>query len=179
MIRINLLPVKRKRKAKPLPTLVVTAALIAVLFAVGLVYCYFYFNSRMEATVAQFETNKERVAELKKKIKEVEDYERLNKTFAERNTLIEQLRKNQNIPVMILDEMSRSLPNGLWLQSVTIGAETVSVEGYAFSNSEVVSYVDSLKNSKRFSEVYLQETKQAEMEKIPVYQFKLTFKVVG
>jgi type IV pilus assembly protein PilN len=179
MIRINLLPVKRKRKAKPLPTLVVTAVLLAVFFAAVLVYCYFYFNSRLEATAAQFETNKQRVTELKKTIREVEDYEKLNKTFADRNALIEQLRKNQNIPVMILDEMSKSLPNGLWLQSLTVGSDVVSIEGYAFSNSDVVSYVDNLKNSKRFSEVYLQETKQAEVEKIPVYQFKLTFKVVG
>jgi type IV pilus assembly protein PilN len=179
MIRINLLPVKRKRKAKPLPTLVVTAVLLAVFFGAVLVYCYFYFNSRLEATAAQFETNKQRVTELKKTIREVEDYEKLNKTFADRNALIEQLRKNQNIPVMILDEMSKSLPNGLWLQSMTVGSDVVSIEGYAFSNSDVVSYVDNLKNSKRFSEVYLQETKQAEVEKIPVYQFKLTFKVVG
>lgn len=179
MIRINLLPFKRKRKAKPLPTIVVSATLIVVLLAVALLYLFFYFNSRLKSTEAQFETNKQRVAELKKTIREVEDYEKLNKTFEERSRLIEQLRKNQNIPVMILDDVSRNLPRGIWLLAMSVAGDTVSIEGHAFSNSEVVAYVDSLKGAKRFSDVYLQETMQSEIEKIPVYRFKLTFKVAG
>jgi len=43
----------------------------------------------------------------------------------------------------------------------------------------VVAYVDNLKNSRKFSDVFLQESKQAEVEKIPVYFFKLTFKVAA
>lgn len=179
MIRINLLPFKRKKKAKPLPTVVVSATFIGLLLTIALLYLFFYFDSKLKSTEAQFEANKQRVADLKKRIKEVDDYEKLNKTFEERNKLIEQLRKNQNIPVMILDEVSRNLPNGVWLQSMAVGGDAVNVEGYAFSNSEVVAYVDSLKNSRKFSDVYLQETKQMEIEKIPLYQFKLTFKVVA
>jgi len=179
MIRINLLPVKRKKRARPVSSLVVAVAIAGVFLLIALVYLYWYLGSNLRATQAQLEHNKQTIAELKKKIQEVDDYEKRNVTFDERNKLIEQLRKNQNIPVMMQDEISRDLPNGVWLQTLTFNGGVVDVEGYAFSNSDVVAYVDNLKNSKKFSDVFLQESRQAEVEKVPVYLFKLTFKVIG
>ncbi|MGD0883347.1 MAG: PilN domain-containing protein [Thermodesulfovibrionales bacterium] len=179
MIRINLLPVKRKKRAKPLSSLTLAVAAIGVFLLFALAYLYLYFGSHLKNAEAQVEHNNQTITELKKKIQEVDDYEKRNMTFEERNKLIEQLRKNQNIPAMMLDEISKDLPNGVWLQSLTLSGGTLSIEGYAFSNAEVVAYVDNLKNSRKFSDVFLQESKQAEVEKIPVYFFKLTFKVAA
>lgn len=179
MIRVNLLPVKRKKKAKPLPTFVISTTLITVLVLIALAYLFFYYNSNLQTTQGKFDANKQKIAELKNKIKEVDNFEKLNKTIEERTKIIEQLRKNQNIPVMMLDEISRNLPRGVWLQSMTVtGGGSGSIDGYAFTNSDVVAYVDNLKGSKLLTDIYLQESKQAEIEKIPLYQFKLTFRVV-
>ncbi|MFN3481175.1 MAG: PilN domain-containing protein, partial [Thermodesulfovibrionales bacterium] len=104
MIRINLLPVKRKKKPKPLPSFVVTATFITLLVIFILGYLFYYYNSRLAEARSRFETNKQKIEELKKRIKEVDDFEKLNKTIEERNQIIEQLRKSQNIPVVMLDE---------------------------------------------------------------------------
>lgn len=177
MIRVNLLAVKRKKRAKPLPTFVISMVFIFIVTLCILAYVFFYFNSELKSTKARFETNKNRIAELKEKIKEVEDFEKLNKTIDEKNKLIEQLRKNQKIPVMMLDEISRNLPKGVWLSSLSVAGSGGTLEGYGFTNSDVVAYVDNLKGSKLLTDIYLQESKQSELEKIPLYQFKLTFKV--
>ncbi len=177
MIRVNLLAIKRKKKAKPLPTFVISSTLLTVVTICVLAYLVFYFNSKLEAAKRKVQSNKQRIEELKGKIKEVENFEKLNKIIDERNKIIEQLRRNQNIPVMILDELSRTLPNGVWLKTLSIAGGGGSLEGFAFTNADVVSYVENLKSSKLLTDVYLQESKQAELEKIPVYQFKLTFKV--
>ena len=177
MIRINLLPVKRRKKAKPLPSFLVSVILAGVVLLCVLAYLSFYFHSTLRSTRAQFEGNKQKIAALKEKIQEVDGFEKLNKTFDERNKIIEQFRKNQNIPVLMLDEISRQLPNGVWLQAMNVSGDTVNLEGYAFTNTEVVAYVDNLKNSKKFSDIFLQESKQVEIEKIPLYLFKVTFKV--
>lgn len=179
MIRINLLPVKRKKKAKPLPTFVISTIAASAVILCVLAYLFFYYQSQLKDAQGRFETNKQKMAELKSKIVEVDNFEKLNKTLDERSKLIEQLRKNQNIPVMMLDEVSKHLPNGVWLSSMTVAGNTISLSGYAFTNSDVVTYVENLKNSKSLAEIYLQESKQAEVEKIPLYQFKLTFKVVA
>jgi type IV pilus assembly protein PilN len=179
MIRINLLPVKRKKRAKPLSSLFVAVSIIGVFLLLGLVFLFISLGSNLKSAQAQFEHNKQHIADLKKKIQEVDDFEKRNMTFQERNKLIEQLRKNQNIPAMMLDEISRDIPNGIWLQSLAFSGGTVNLDGYAFSNAEVVAYVDNLKSSKKFSDVFLQESKQSDLEKIPVYSFKLTFKVAA
>jgi type IV pilus assembly protein PilN len=157
----------------------VIVSFIGLFLFLVLAYLYIYLGSNLKSAQAHFEDNKQKIAELKKKIQEVDDFEKRNTTFQERNQLIEQLRKNQNIPAMMLDEISKDLPNGIWLQALTFSGGTVSLDGYAFSNAEVVGYVDNLKNSKKFSDVFLQESKQTELEKIPVYSFKLTFKVAA
>ena len=181
MIRVNLLPVKRKKKAKPLPSFVIATTLITVLVICALAYLFYYYTSTLQDTKNRFDANTKRIAELKEKIKEVDNFEKLNKTIEDRTKIIEQLRKNQSIPVMMLDEISRNLPKGVWLSSmaVTGAGSSVSIDGYAFTNADVVAYVDNLKNSKLLTEIYLQESRQAEIEKIPLYQFKLTFKVAA
>ncbi len=178
MIRINLLSVKRKKKPKPLPSFVVTATFITlfVLFILG--YLFYYYNSRLAEARSRFESNKQKVEELKKRIKEVENFEKLNKTIEEKNKVIEQLRKNQNVPVIILDEVSKALPKGVWLNSLNATGGSIAIDGIGFTNSDVVAFVDNIKNSKYFTDVSLQESKQVEKDKIPLYQFKITMKVV-
>lgn len=179
MIRINLLPVKRKKKAKPLPTFVVSTTLITVVAVCALAYLFYYYNSNLRSTKDHFDSNKRKIDELKGRIKEVENFEKLNNTIEERTKIIEQLRKNQNVPVMILDELSKDLPKGVWLRSLAVSGNNGSIEGYGFTNSDVVAYVDNLKVSKLLTDIYLQESREVEMEKIPLYQFKLTFRVAA
>ncbi len=177
MIRVNLLAVKRKKKAKPLPTFVISSTLLTVVTICVLAYLVFYFSSKLETAKRTVQRNKQKIEELKGKIKEVENFEKLNKVIDERNKIIEQLRRNQNIPVMILDELSRTLPNGVWLSVLSVTGGGGSLEGFAFTNADVVAYVENLKNSKLLTDVYLQESKETLLEKIPAYHFKLTFKV--
>ncbi len=179
MIRVNLLAVKRKKKAKPLPPFVISTVLITILVCFALAYLAFYFNAKLQSTKSRFEENTRTIADLKEKIKEVENFEQLNKTIDDKNKIIEQLRRNQNIPVMLLDEVSKNLPKGVWLSNMAVAGNGGSLEGFGFTNSDVVAYVDNLKGSKVLADIYLQESKQAEVEKIPLYQFKLTFRVAG
>lgn len=177
MIKVNLLPVKRRKKPKPIPAFMVTMILVTISVGIIMAYLVFFFNSRLEAKKVQFKENEKKIAEIKEKIKAVENFEQVNKLFQQRTSIIEQLRKNQSIPVKLLDEISKLLPNGVWLQTMTMSGENINIDGYAFANSDVVSYVDNLKNSKIFTEIYLQESKSSTIEKIPVYMFKLTFKM--
>jgi type IV pilus assembly protein PilN len=179
MIKVNLLPVKRKKKPKPLPSFIVVTILITVIICIIMAYLTFFFNSRLSAKKDQFAANEKKIAELKEKIKAVEDFEKRNKTFKERNDIIEQLSRNKSLPVKILDEFSTLLPNGVWLQTMSVSGESINLEGYGFTNNDIVSYVDNIKNSPMFTDVYLQESKSVEAEKIALYMFKLTCKLKG
>lgn len=179
MIKVNLLPIARKKrkKPKPIPSFVIIMTITTVVVAVIMAYLVFFFNSQLAAKKAQFAANERKIAELKEKIAAVENFENLNKSIQQKKNLIEQLRKNQSIPVKLLDEISNLLPKGVWLQTITVSGESIDVEGYAFTNSEIVSYVDNIKTSKLFFDIYLQESKSSVIENVSIYNFKLTFKM--
>lgn len=177
MIKVNLLPVKRKKKPKPIPSFIVTMVIITIVTIIVMANLVFLFSSRLSAKKKDFKANESKIAELKQKIKEVENFEQLNKTIQQKSSIIEQLRRNQSIPVKLLDETSSLLPNGVWIDAMTVSGENVNIEGYAFANSDIVSYVDNMKNSQVFTEVYLQESKSIIIENTPLYIFKLTFKI--
>jgi type IV pilus assembly protein PilN len=177
MIKVNLLPVKRKKKPKPLPTflLATIAATVAACLIMG--YLVFFFSSRLSDRKARFTKNEKINAELKEKIKAVEDFEKRNKSFKERNDIIEQLSRNRSVPARLLDELSSLQPAGIWLKTLSVTGDTILLDGYGFTNNEIVTYVDNVKGSPMFTEVYLQESKSMEFEKIPLYMFKLTMKM--
>jgi type IV pilus assembly protein PilN len=177
MIKVNLLPVKRKKKAKPLPTFLIATILLTVVVCLVMAYLAFFYSSRLTDRKNLFAANEKKMAELKQKIKAVDDFEKRNKMFKERTEIIEQLSKNKSVPVKVMDEINVLIPSGIWIQGMTVAGDTVSMDGYGFSNSEIVAYVDNLKASKIFTEVFLQESRSTEIQKIPLYLFRLTFKV--
>ncbi len=177
MIKVNLIPIKRKKKAKPVPTFLLIGVLVTIvaLFITG--FFIYRASSILSKKNAQFLKNKNTLAELKEKIKAVENFEQLNKTFEQRNEIIEQLSKNKSVPVMLLDEVSNLLPIGVWLEKLTVTGSTIKVNGYGFTNTDIVAYVDNIKASNLFADVYLLQSKSTEVEKVPLYQFQLTFRI--
>jgi type IV pilus assembly protein PilN len=177
MIKVNLIPLKRKKKAKPIPTFLI----IGVFVTIGALFIAGLFFFRASRTLAQKQalhvSNETKLKELKEKIKAVENCEQLNQTFEQRNKIIEQLSKNKSVPVLLLDEVSNLLPIGVWLDRMSVTGSIVKLDGYGFTNTDIVSFVDNIKASKLFTEVYLNETKGTEVEKVPLYQFSLTFMI--
>jgi len=177
MIKVNLLLVKKKKKQKPLPTFLISTVFITLATVAILAYLIFFFSGRVSARQAKVRENDAKIAELKQKIKDVEDYEKHNADFQKRKEIIETLGKNKSLPVKILDETSNLLPVGVWLTSMEVKGDNISLGCTAFTNTDVVNYVDNLKNSKFFTDVYLQESVQIQAAGLSLYNFRLTYKV--
>jgi type IV pilus assembly protein PilN len=177
MIKINLLPTKRKKKAKPIPPFVVAGVLLLLVSLVISGYGIYYMNSKIKNLQAQKAENAKKIEELNKKIAEVKDYERRNQIFMERKKIIEQLTANQSLPVKILDEMSKRLTDGVWLNSMKISRGSVSISGVGFSNNDIVTYVQSLKGSALFQNVILGGTSKTSMSGTDAYSFSISLQV--
>lgn len=177
MIRINLLPVKRRKKAKPIPTFLVVTALSFVLVLIVSFTVWFFLNNEVKGLNAQKKANEKTIAELAEQIKVVSNFEKLNKIFEDRKQIIEKLRKNQSLPVRVLDEMSVRLEDGVWLKSMSVRGANVGINGVGFTNPEVVRYVQSLKESKLFYEVYLHETRRSSVNNVEVYNFRISLRI--
>lgn len=177
MIKVNLISAKKKKKQKPVPAFLIYTILLTLAIGVIFLYIAYHFTSTVTAKETKVKENEKTITALKAKIKAVEDFEKLNKTFQQRKDIIEELGRNKSRPVKILDEISALLPPGVWLTSTDVKGLNVSLSCIAFTNTDVVNYVNNLKNSKLFTDVYLQESVQSKQATTSTYSFKLTFKV--
>jgi type IV pilus assembly protein PilN len=157
MIRINLLGQERekpKRRASAGPVafesgqkIAVACTLILALAALGV--AWWYWSIRKEATlltdeIASAETE---TARLRSLIVQVNQFEERKSQLQQRVTLIEQLRRGQSGPVHLLDEISRAVPEMLWLTQMEQKGTDVVIEGRCTSLTSLSDFVDNLARS--------------------------------
>lgn len=176
MIRINLLPSKKK-KAFALPPAFIYGIAATALVIVAVIAGTFYLNRQVSLKREELTTKELKLKKLQAALEEVKNYEKDNKDYREKTGIIEALKKNQIVPLRLLDEVSEMLPKGVWLTSLTDKNGVISVEGFAFTNSDLVNYVQNLKGSKYFTEVMLVESRQSQIEEFSIYKFNLTLKI--
>lgn len=178
IIRINLITEKKKKKKRKkvqqgpgnIKLVLISANVAALLISGGAAY---YFDSEVSRLKAETEANQKTLTSLNMKAEEVKKQEEMKKDLQRRSALIDNLTKDQAIPVKILDGVSTLMPDGVWLVAFNFSNSSVNLDGYAFANNNIVAFVDNLKG--RFNEVTLEETVQNVIEKTPVYRFKLRF----
>ena len=181
MIKINLLPTKKKppRKVTELQQQLILGGLILAL-AVGGMWLYWNSLSKkidgLQRTKAAAEAKIREQDNMLKEVKSVED-ERMK--VSGKIAIIEQLKKNQGLLVHLLDEVNKALPQGVNLTSLSEKSGKIDLEGMAFTNNDIVRFIDNLKASPYCSDVFLQETAQNTVEGTDVYKYKLQFTFKG
>lgn len=177
MIKINLVPIKRKKKAKPIPMFVVWGVLLLILAGIGTAYTAYYLKNKITGLEAQKAANEKKIASLKERIKEVSDFEQLNKAFTDKKQVIEKLRYNQSIPVKLMTELNKFLTEGIWLNTLAYIGDKLDIEGSGFSNSDIVTFIQNLKNSAMLADSVLEETRVSKQDGVDIYNFKISIKV--
>ncbi len=113
--------------------------------------------------------------ELKQVIQEVEDY-KIKKAELERKIdVINGLKANQRGPVQIMDQVSRALPELLWLNNLDVTPTTIDLRGSAFNMSAVANFIDNLDKVDEFAEPILNDATQkaARGARSEIYDFKV------
>jgi type IV pilus assembly protein PilN len=176
MIKVNLLGVerpKRARRAVKGPGGLAGVVTLALVLIGGMGFVWWSMVSRVGALEQEKVARNSELSALKVKVKEVENYEKNKKSYEEKIGIIQQLRRNQVGPVRLLDELSRGLPDRVWLISLTEQAGKIDMEGRAVTNAEIVEYINNLKASQYIRDIQLIESRQVNEGGIPVYNFKL------
>jgi type IV pilus assembly protein PilN len=183
MIRVNLLPVPKARKVQrtiEVQYQLVFAGLVVVFVLVICGTLWVAQSGRIKILLADKARAEKELAALKEQVKEVESYEKNKKSLEEKNQIIEQLRRNQRGPVELLDRVGQSMEKlKIWFTLVTLQSGSIEIEGRAVSNSDVVDFVNNLKNTRLFKEIHLMESKQATEGALAIYTFKLKCSLAG
>jgi Tfp pilus assembly protein PilN len=163
MININLIAEKKQAKTK---TRVVSedsgnsgqSLLLVGILIIGLVAAggwWWTLNG-------QIDTWKDKIEKADAELKRLEEIRRKNEEFKARKELlarkidlITELKKKQAVPVHIMDQVSKNLPDYLWLDSMSAASNLITITGKATSYNAVSSFYDNLSEAGYFAEVTL------------------------
>lgn len=149
MIRINLLGVERQtvRKSTFLDANQRTSlacSLVLILAMAGVGFWYWSLSNQTARLDMAIASARQETVRLKAVLEEVKRAEERRADLQERVGIIEDLRRGQNVPVQLLDHVSRSVPDMLWLTALDQKDDAVSIEGRTTTLISLADFVANL-----------------------------------
>jgi len=183
MIRVNLLaPERPTKKAKKAVSTAAPGALQAYLFLAlfvggALVLCaalWWYESTKIKKLDADIAAAEQRQRELQAIKVQVDALEAKRKMFQQKVDLIERLKAEQSAPVHMLDEISKNLPDFVWLTNLDQTGPIVKLGGASSGLTSVADFISALQRSGWFPLVDLVSSQ--ENNSIVTYVLQANFK---
>lgn len=188
MIKVNLLsPEKKEVLSVPGDTAVfageeresqlnvpsaIGAAVLTFVIIGGL---YFLQNNKFDYVKKHLEERKARLAELDEVLKTLKVLERTKLMLEKKVNIIQNLNARKQEGVKMMDQLSRALPEMVWLSSLKYRNNVLSLSGSALSNNQIADFINNLKSTNYFHNIdagfkdFVRKKKQG----IDVYDFRL------
>lgn len=147
MILINLLPHReaaRKRRREQFFASVGVSAFTGLLIAGAI---YLWFAGQISGQQSRNELLQSEIRTLERQIKDIATLQQEIAALRARQTAVEDLQADRNMPVHLLNELVRQLPDGVYITSVKQDNQTVAVNGVAQTNERVSELLRNLGNN--------------------------------
>lgn len=177
MIRVNLLPhreVRRRRQQQQFFTM------LGIMAFVGATIWFLVHSSLSSSYDDQLARNKYLQSEIVKLDKEIEDIKKLKEMTASllaRKKVVETLQSNRAEVVHLLDELSRQLPDGIYLKGIKQQGTKVTISGFTQSQARVSTLMRNLDASPHLENSNLIEIKAVAQASSRVNEFTLNVNV--
>ena len=165
MIKINLLAGAQQVKTRAVKTprfegvgtlgqnvLMAGVVILALLFIGWRWYSLESEHLQLHEEIVKALAEKERLQAI---IKKGEEYKAKKELLQRKIALITQLKRNQSGPVHLLDEVSKQLPDFLWLDGMSESGQSITIQGKATTYNAVSNFYNNLTGSRYFQNVIL------------------------
>ena len=184
MIRINLLKPERKdvkeaphaappmefreKKRTPLWGLILLVAVAAI------VVLFFYMRGEMAKEQDLLAKAQEEKRSLQYVVAKLDQLEKQRDLLQRKIRLIQDLKAIQPSAVIIMDELSKHLPEWVWLTETAFSGNNVRLKGRSVSNNLLADYIHSLEQSPFFQDVNLISSILRRNRSDAFYEFSLS-----
>jgi type IV pilus assembly protein PilN len=122
----------------------------------------------------QVRTRKQDADRLESIIKDVAQYQTQKDNLQKRIDLINQLKQNQKGPVRIMDQISKDLPDLVWLDSMVVDPARITLSGRGLNPNAIANFVSNIKDDAYFEEPNVADLTQVSAVPL-VYSFTMDF----
>lgn len=144
MAQINLLPWRDERRQELKKEFLIILAVV-LLTGVGLVFMADRFvNGQIDHQNARNNYLTQHIKELDKQVAEIKELERRRNELIERMRVIQELQGKRPVIVRILDQLVRTVPDGVFYNRLVTKDKTITIDGVAESNNRVSSLMRRL-----------------------------------
>ena len=156
MAQINLLPWRDERRAELKKEFLAVLGAVAlfgllIIFAVDL-----FFSSQIQNQKERNNYLAGNIESLNKQVEEIRDMQRKRTQLLDRMKVIQELQGNRPIIVRILDQLVRTVPDGVFYTDLKSSEQKITIVGIAESNNRVSSLMRRLNASDWFGEPNLE-----------------------
>lgn len=168
MIKINLLGEQDAGSADSMMWLAAYCASVVglILVCIGL---YTYINYSISDVNDRVEVAEGQLAKLREKTKEVVDLERRKTELQNMTVAIAGLKKSQEGPVKLLDDLNLAMPERLWFTTASLKSNLMHLEGIALTDESIVEFVQKLRESPYFDNVKLVDRLTSTLAQVNTY----------
>jgi type IV pilus assembly protein PilN len=180
MPSINLRPWREELRAEKQRNFI--TSLIAILIvSVALVFLWLDFvSSQIETQTSRNNYLSSSMAELDKKIKEIKKLKQEKKELLDRMKVIQDLQGTRPVIVRVMDELVRTLPDGLYYESFDRVGDNIAITGLAESNNRISGLMRNFESSVWFANPNLKDVSAIKIsdDDITMNSFDLSIKQI-
>lgn len=150
MILVNLLPHREAARKRRREAFIATLGLAAIagLLISGAVYSWYLTQIESQRGKNLFLMTE--ITRLEGQIKEISTLQAEIAALRARQNAVEDLQGNRNLPVYLLTELVKQLPDGVYINSMKQDNQSVQITGVAQSNERVSELLRNFSNNSPF-----------------------------
>ena len=177
MAQINLLPWRDERRQEQKKEFL---GIVGFVLALGVVLVLLgdrVVNGQIDHQNARNQHLNEQIKVLDKQVAEIRDLQKKKNQLLDRMRVIQELQGNRPIIVRILDQLVRTVPDGVFYTNLNTKNKTIGITGIAESNNRVSSLMRRLDASDWLADPNLDKVRAAEDYGDQATTFNLSVKV--
>lgn len=177
MAQINLLPWREERRQELKKEFLAAVALVLAIAAGLVLLADRIVNNQIDNQTARNQYLAENIKELDKQVAEIRDLQKRRNQLLDRMRVIQELQGNRPIIVRVLDQLVRTVPDGVFYTKLTTKDKKISISGIAESNNRVSSLMRRLDASDWLADPILDKVHGAPEFGDQANRFELTVNV--
>ena len=181
MIRINLLPIGRRPVEEKIRKEISVFFLLIGFSLAVMAYFHIDHTREIKQITAEKKTIQKDINRYQERQKQLDAMKKKRELMKQKLKVIENLRRNRDLPVRVLDELAVRIPSDkMWIRTLDQKGNILTLTGVARGNETIAQFMEELAKSPYIDAgaVVLKQSVQVKIEGYKLKSFNLSARII-